>query len=70
MADVLVIASKVKEYIKNNSEDFRCSGDVAEHLTELIKQQLDAAIRTCSDSGQQTVKAKHFAVLIVVLEDK
>lgn len=60
MSDVLVVASKVKAYVKDNSEDFRTSGDVMEKLTTIVQRALDDAIRECGDKGMKTVQAKHF----------
>ena len=58
-AEVLVVTSKIKAYVKENSEGFRTSGDVAEALTDIIKSILDNAIANCDAERVVTVKASH-----------
>jgi len=54
-APVLVIASKVKEYIKGKG-DLNVGGDVAEALSIRVAGLLDLAVERCQSNGRKTVK--------------
>lgn len=54
--EVLVIASKVKAYIA--SKGMRSSGDLAEALSEKVKELIDQAIVRTKAHKQQTVTSK------------
>ena len=57
---VLVIASKVKAYVKAQG-GLKCSGDVAEVLTDRVSDLLDAAIEAAKGDKRLTLKARDFA---------
>jgi len=52
---MLVIASKVKEYIKSKGE-LNVAGDLPEVLSERVAGLLDLAVKRCQDNGRKTVK--------------
>jgi len=52
--EVLVVASKVKDYIK--SKEMMSSGDVPEALSDKVRQLIDAAIARANENGRKTVK--------------
>lgn len=53
---VLVIASKVKEYIA--SKGLRSSGELPQELTRKVKRILDEAIERAKASKRETVQAR------------
>jgi hypothetical protein len=55
----LVIASKVKAYVKETS-DLRCSASVIELLSEKIRHQLDEAIKKAKADSRKTLLDKDF----------
>jgi histone H3/H4 len=52
--EILVVASKVKEYIK--SKKMMSSGDLPAALSEEIKALLDKAIKRCKANKRSTVR--------------
>ncbi len=54
--DILVVSSKVKEYIK--SKDCLTSSDVIEALSNKVYNCLDDAINRANGNGRKTVTAK------------
>jgi len=52
---ILVITSKVKEYIKSKG-DLNVGGDVAEALSKRVTSLLDLAVERCQANGRKTVK--------------
>ena len=54
MADVLVVASKVKKYIKEKA-DMNTSGSTMDALTALLTRALDQAIANAKTDGRKTV---------------
>ncbi len=52
--DSLVIATKVKEYIR--SKDLNCASEVPDALSEKVRELLDAAIQRATENGRKTVK--------------
>ena len=54
MAEVLVVASKIKKYIKDKA-GMNTSGNTMEALTELLTQALDRAIESAKSEGRKTV---------------
>ena len=54
MADVLVVASKIKKYIKEKA-DMNTSGSTMDALTALITRALDQAIANAKTDGRKTV---------------
>ena len=58
--DVLVVASKLKKYIKDRA-DMNCSGDVLEALSDMIRLHANDAIDRARADGRKTVKARDFS---------
>ena len=54
MAEVLVVASKIKKYIKDKS-GMNTSGNTMEALTALLTRALDQAIENAKSDGRKTV---------------
>jgi len=57
--EVLVVASKLKKYIKDRS-GMNCSGDVLEILSDYLRHQANDAIDRAREDGRRTVKARDF----------
>lgn len=57
MSDVLVVASKVKKYIKEKSE-CNTSASTMEALTDLIQKILDKSIENAKADRRKTVMDK------------
>lgn len=57
--DVLVIASRLKAYIREKS-DFNTSADALEALSVIIRRASDEAIRRARAEGRRTVKGRDF----------
>lgn len=57
--EVLVVASKVKAYIRNRSQ-MNTSGAVLEHLSGKIRALCDAAIQKAQADGRKTVMDRDF----------
>lgn len=54
MSEILVVASKVKSYIKDKSE-MNTSGAVPEELSKRVMSLLDKAIENAKADGRKTV---------------
>ena len=52
--EILIVQSKVKDYIRGKSE-MNTSGGVAVRLSELVKQLCDRAIENAKTDGRKTV---------------
>lgn len=61
MADVLVVTSKVKKFIKENS-GCNTAGDVPETLTKAIERLCSKAIDHAKGDGRKTVMARDFDI--------
>jgi len=57
MAEVLVVASKVKSYIKSEG-GCNTSGETIEALSKEVERLLKKAIESAKSSGRKTVMAK------------
>jgi histone H3/H4 len=57
MAEVLVVASKVKSYIKEKGE-CNTSGETITALSQVVEKLLDEAIRSAKEQGRKTVMAR------------
>ncbi len=57
--DVLVVASKLKKYIKDRA-GMNCSADVLEILSDYVRHQANDAIDRARQDMRKTVKAKDF----------
>lgn len=55
MADVLVVASKVKKYIKDKA-DMNTSASTIDVLSEAVARLCDQAIESARSDGRKTVK--------------
>ncbi|MCX6357588.1 MAG: hypothetical protein NT045_06920 [Candidatus Aureabacteria bacterium] len=56
MSEVLVVASKVKAYIK--SKGCNTSAESIEEISSRVRHILDMAIKRTSANGRKTVKAQ------------
>lgn len=52
--ETLVVASKIKEYVK--SKGMRASGDLIDALSEKIRYEIDKAAQRAKDNGRQTIR--------------
>lgn len=59
MAEVLVVTSKLKKYIKEKA-DMNTAGNVAEVLSDKIRGLVDEAIDNAKKDGRKTVKDRDF----------
>ncbi len=57
--EVLIVASKVKAYIKEKGE-LSTSGSVGDKLTDVIKSLCDAAIEKAKNDKRKTVMDRDF----------
>ncbi|MBP7844099.1 MAG: hypothetical protein KA116_04740 [Proteobacteria bacterium] len=57
MAEVLVVASKVKSYIKEKGE-CNTSGETITALSAVLEKVIDDAIKTAKEQGRKTVMAR------------
>lgn len=57
--ETLVIASKVKAYIKK-SGDLKCSATVIDVLSEKVRKLCDEAIESAKSDKRKTVQEKDF----------
>ena len=58
--EVLVVASKVKKYIKEKAE-MNTAGNVVEVLSDRVREMCDAAIEAARKDGRKTVKDRDLA---------
>ena len=58
--DVLVVASKLKKYIKERS-GMSCSADSLEALSDMIRMHANDAIDRARSDGRRTVKGRDFS---------
>ncbi|MDD5557769.1 MAG: hypothetical protein PHN82_11065 [bacterium] len=56
MADVLVVVSKVKAYIKGKG--CNTSGEAVDELSRRVQMILDMAVKRTEGNGRKTVKAQ------------
>ncbi len=61
MADSLVVASKVKKYIKEKSQ-MNTSASTMEALTNIVSKACDQAIEHAKNDGRKTVMDRDFTV--------
>jgi histone H3/H4 len=54
MSEILVVASKVKSYIKEKAQ-MNTSGDVPEELSKRVAALLDKAVENAKADGRKTV---------------
>jgi histone H3/H4 len=60
MADILVVASKVKQYIKEKSQ-MNTSSSTLDALSEVVKKACDEAISKAQAEGRKTVMDRDVA---------
>jgi len=60
MADVLVVASKLKAYIKEKSGGMNTSSSVMQALTDIVKRECDKAIESARSEKRKTVMDRDF----------
>ena len=60
MADLLVVASKVKKYVKEKSQ-MNTSANTMAALTDLVAKACDLAIENAKADGRKTVMDRDFA---------
>ena len=58
--EVLVVISKLKNYIREQSGGFNTAGNVAPRLSDIIRDQCDAAIENARKDGRKTVMDRDF----------
>lgn len=58
-AEVLIIASRLKDYITARA-DMNTSADVMDALSDIVRASTDAAIRRARAEGRKTVKGRDF----------
>jgi hypothetical protein len=58
--EVLVVASRLKNYVRERSGDMSTSAEVLDILSDLIRQQCDDAIRRARRDGRRTIKGRDF----------
>jgi histone H3/H4 len=58
--EVLVVVSKVKDYIRKQSE-MNTAGSVAPKISDIIRKLCDDAIASARKDGRKTVMEKDFA---------
>ena len=59
MAEVLIVTSKLKKYIKDKA-GMNTAGDVAEVLSSKVRELVDQAIENAKNDGRKTVKDRDF----------
>jgi histone H3/H4 len=57
--DVLIVASKLKNYIRAKS-GMNTSGSVIEKLSEIVRRECDKAIEAAKQDGRKTVMDRDF----------
>ena len=57
--DTLIVASKLKDYIRKKSE-MNTSGSVVERLSDIVRMHCDAAIENARKEGRKTVMDRDF----------
>ena len=60
MSEVLVVASKVKKFIKDNSE-MNTAANVMEALTKVVERECMKAIDSAKSDKRKTVKDRDFS---------
>ncbi len=59
--DVLIIASKLKDYIKNKA-DMNTSANVMDRLSDIVRRHCDNAINKARQDGRKTVMDRDFLI--------
>jgi hypothetical protein len=54
MADMLVVRSKVGDYVK--SKNMQMGSDTYDALSAKVMADIDSAVKRCSDNGRKTLK--------------
>lgn len=56
--DVLIVVSRVKDFIKQKSNGMNTSGEIVGALSESVKRLVDAAIESAKKDGRKTVMGR------------
>ncbi|MBI2343591.1 MAG: hypothetical protein HYV02_04590 [Deltaproteobacteria bacterium] len=56
MAEILVVASKVKDYIRSKSDGMNTSATFLDALSKAVQELCEKAIMAARDDGRKTVK--------------
>ncbi len=59
--EVLVVVSKLKNYIRDES-GMNTAGNVAPHLSDMIRQLCDRAVENAKSDGRKTVMDRDFTL--------
>lgn len=60
--EILVVVSKVKAFIRKNSE-MNCSASVMEQLTKIVEKECLKAIEHAKSDGRKTVMDRDFKTM-------
>lgn len=60
MSEILVVSSKVKSFVKENSGGMNTSASIMEALTRIIEQKCREAIESAKREGRKTVMDRDF----------
>lgn len=60
MSEVLVVASKVKNFIREKSDGMNTSAAVMQELTKMVENECLKAIQKAKDAGRKTVMDRDF----------
>ncbi len=63
--DILIVESKLKNYIKEKSGGFQTSGNVKEKLSQLVRELCNDAIDAARAEGRKTVMDRDFIKNII-----
>jgi len=58
--EVLVVISKLKNYIRESSGGFNTAGSVAPRLSDIIRDLCDGAVENARKDGRKTVMDRDF----------
>jgi histone H3/H4 len=61
MSEILVVASKVKTFVKENSGGMNTSSSIMEALTQIIEKKCKEAIENAKRDGRKTVMDRDFS---------
>jgi len=54
MADILIVRSKIGDYVK--SKNMQMGSDTYDALSTKVQASIDDAIKRCTDNGRKTLK--------------
>lgn len=56
--EILVVQSKVREYVKGSKGEFNVGSDFVPELSARLERMLDDAMRRAKDNGRKTLKGR------------